>query len=170
MTYDDEDDDDDGSKGKREGIERAGRNANAAWIAGALETLLKLCYTMDTLTTDDIWPNISPNLYTHEPRAMGWVTTDAQRRGWIEKEPVPNIPSVRKVCHQNPKQVWRSLLFRGQVDPHTEIIKDIMAEVGGRPFTAIPLIVKRFGTTEFARTLMRRVWQQHYRLLDKKGQ
>jgi len=101
---------------KDEAMNRVDKHADAVWKLAALHAVAEAARTLSEFTTDAVVPLINPNATTHDLRALGPVMTRAAKLGWIEKSPMPFIPTPRR--HMAPLQVWRSLLFgddRGQL-------------------------------------------------------
>ena len=99
---------------KDDAIERVSKHANPQWKAMAMTTAENLARALQEFTTDDVWFVMGTmGSLTHEPRAMGAITTEAKRRGWIE--PTGRyVQSQRKECHARPVLVWRSRIYGGK--------------------------------------------------------
>lgn len=86
-----------------EAVERVGTNADDEWKRRALDAVRVLAESGQNFTSDDVWARVgSPR----EPRALGAVMRDAQRRELCV--PTPDYrPSARPECHARPVRVWR---------------------------------------------------------------
>ena len=88
-----------------EAIDRVEENAHEAWKKAAYMSITCCLTEGMAFTTDDLWRLLEMWGYqTHEPRAMGAIIRDAQRRGWIK--PQGWTQSTRKECHARPVRVW----------------------------------------------------------------
>lgn len=68
------------------------------------------CRTMQKFTADDIVAIAT--LTPPEPRVLGAIMLWAQKQGYCVPTGVYRQSRSRK-CHNRPKMVWRSLIFRG---------------------------------------------------------
>ncbi len=100
---------------KAQAIEQVRENASDIWKRAALAAVKRVCEEWVEFTTDAVWDEIvrTSYAYTHEPRAMGAVMTDAARSGWC-RHSGRVVPSVRRECHRRPLAVWISSITKEQ--------------------------------------------------------
>lgn len=100
-----------GSRRRDEAILRVDANAPSSWKRAALQAVRMICEKRDEFTTDEVWFILEVNGVDgpHEPRAMGPIMMQAERRRWCAKTDDWRN-SVRADCHARPLKVWRSLL------------------------------------------------------------
>ena len=100
---------------KERAIEQVALNTDSRWRLAALSAVWRIADCSDVLTTDSVWCLLADSEWSHlpiEPRAMGAIMREAQRRGWI----VPTADwkaSVRVVNHARPIRIWASLICTG---------------------------------------------------------
>lgn len=107
---------------KTDAQDRAGQNADQAWMLAAKASVRHLAQTRPTFTTDDVWDRLDthyPAEQTHDPRAMGAVMRYFARKGVAEKTG-NYTPSRRPECHARPVMVWRSMTCPATNDPTGE--------------------------------------------------
>ena len=114
-----------GDAGKKDGMSRADRHANAAWKYAADVATLEAALDLQELTADDVVQRMDPTVDTHEWRALGPVLTRAAKAGWIEKANGKTKNCERANCHSAPLTVWRSLVYQGGED---ELGQSVLAE------------------------------------------
>ena len=100
---------------KRKAIERVTRNANPDFLSACRAALEAVAREQSQFTTDAVWERYeqhSERPFQHEPRAVGPVMLQAMRDRVIAK--VPNLywNSTSARCHNRPKQVYRSLIYK----------------------------------------------------------
>ena len=77
--------------------------APADWKRRALEAVRELCDDGDPFTADDVWLRV-PRV--EEPRAMGGVFREAERRGWIRSDGTSR-PSTHPLGHARLVRIWQ---------------------------------------------------------------
>ena len=99
-------------------IKQAADNANDMWYRLALSLVKTVAHhhSSPEITADDIWDALAiwPDINTHEPRALGPVLLDAQRRGWIVPTDRVRASRRRQINHGRRITIWRSLIWQGQ--------------------------------------------------------
>ena len=98
---------------KDEALEQVEQNANAEWAALALQVIKELAATKATITSDDVWKELSnyPDVQTHQPSAMGAMF----RRAFSLKLICSTgnfVQSKRPSSHARPIRVWESELWK----------------------------------------------------------
>lgn len=96
--------------------DRAGRNADPAWLSAALRAVASVARTHGTFTTDDVWQALAnAGVDTPDNRAMGAVMRRAAKDGICTTVNPPQYrPSVRQECHGRPVRIWQ---VTGQASP-----------------------------------------------------
>jgi hypothetical protein len=110
---------DDGSAGKRDGMDRAERNADQHWWACMLESGREVALRKQYFSTDDIVAYCRehhPNATTHEHRAMGPLMRELARME-VCVQTQDWAPSSQGQNHSRPLRVWWSLIYRGPARP-----------------------------------------------------
>ena len=103
----------DAERVRDDAIARAERHALQQWKDLTMATIKELAVMCPRFTTDDVWIELSrtPDVATHEPRALGSMMRAACKLGWI----VPTDQyenSVRPECHARPVKIWASRLYQ----------------------------------------------------------
>jgi len=103
----------DAERVRDDAIARAERHALQQWKDLTMATIKELAVMCPRFTTDDVWIELSrtPDVATHEPRALGSMMRAAYKLGWI----VPTDQyenSVRPECHARPVKIWASRLYQ----------------------------------------------------------
>ena len=97
------------AEAKETAIDRALRAADAAWVAMAEMSILRVAHREPTFTTDEVWQELEtlgPAGQPEEPRALGAVLHKMAKQGTIL--PLDEYrPSLRRVCHGRPVRIWR---------------------------------------------------------------
>ncbi len=92
-------------------IERT-TESNDRWLAATASTIYSLSFSLDELTTDDVWRLLdSRGVETppgFDPKAMGAAMQAAARKGWIVRTDRTR-PTERPEAHRSPKRIWRSV-------------------------------------------------------------
>lgn len=101
-----------GKAGKAEGMGRAERHANPAWMLAAEQAVLEAARELSTITADDVMRRIPPDVDTHEKRALGPVMMKAAKAGIIEKAIALPRNSTRPNQHSAPITVWKSNVYK----------------------------------------------------------
>jgi hypothetical protein len=104
-----------GEAGKRDGMDRAQLNADEYWWQCMVECAKAVARHKPYLLTDDVvrlCKERHPNLFTHEPRAMGPVMREGARLGYFTKTQ-DWVESTQKQCHRRPMRIWFSLICGG---------------------------------------------------------
>lgn len=94
------------------GIDQADGAADPAWSAAALLAVHDCAKALPEFICDEVWKYIPAGFDTHEKRAMGGVIKWAVRLEWIEGTG-DYRQTRRKASHATPRQIWRSLIYRG---------------------------------------------------------
>jgi hypothetical protein len=99
----------------QDGERTADEHASAAWKAQALDAWYWVAMNHYRFTTDLVWQYLDRVgvVPPHEPRAMAAVSTEAVKRGWVERsKPAEYESTARPVAHSAPCRVYYSQLFR----------------------------------------------------------
>ena len=97
-------------------ISQVDSRVDSRWKQAALSAIWRIADRWPTLTTDNVWLLLADSEWSHlpiDPRAMGAIMREAQRRGWIAPTAEWKA-SVRVVNHARPIRVWRSLIHEEQ--------------------------------------------------------
>jgi len=99
-----------GDQYRDEGIGRAYKHANPAWLRAAEAAITQTALEMDLFTTDEVFDVIDPTVWTHELRAIAGVLRKLQKRKYIIVTDLPMRKTRRPHCHSKKLHIWRSLL------------------------------------------------------------
>ena len=102
---------DEGGRRKEDALARVTAGANSDWKSAAFEAVRKTAENFETFIVDDVWGHIEPGHATRDNRAMGPVMLRAQAAKIIASTDFFSR-SRRVTCHQSPRRVWRSLVFK----------------------------------------------------------
>lgn len=104
-----------GEAGKRDGMNRAERNADPHWKRCMLESGVQVAYRKQYFFTDDIvkWcEERHPNASTHEHRAIGPIMRTLAHAEVCQATD-DWVPSSQAQNHSRPMRVWWSLVYKG---------------------------------------------------------
>ena len=105
-----------GAELRDQAINQVQRNADADWFTEAVEAVRWISEITLYFTTDDVWEYLkmtSPELSTHDNRAMGAVMKFCQKKKFVE--PTDDYwQSKRPQAHARPIRVWKSIIYYGQ--------------------------------------------------------
>lgn len=102
---------------KRKAIEQVRRNANPEFLRMYRKALEAVARDKSRFTTDEIWERYEQypsRPFQHEPRAASPVVRQAAKDGVIAFVKHEQRPSTSTRCHNRPKQVYQSLIYRGE--------------------------------------------------------
>lgn len=91
---------------REEAVARVDRHAPPSWKEQALRAVWEVATEEFTFTTDDVWKRLGA---PPEPRALGPVMREAEKRGYCEQTDQWTL-SIRASRHRAPIRVWASKL------------------------------------------------------------
>lgn len=94
---------------RADGIDRADRHADPAWLAEAEAALRLMAELHREFIIDDVWAAVGLRR-PHESRAMGAVVVRAKRDGLIEPT---DRTRPSNSSNRSPMRVWRSRIYKG---------------------------------------------------------
>lgn len=100
---------------KQEAIQRVEQNANPQFLAMCRVALEAVAREQEYFTTDPVWERYeqgSSHPFPHERRAIGPVMLRATKDGVITKAGDQHWNSTSARCHNRPKQVYQSLIYK----------------------------------------------------------
>jgi hypothetical protein len=101
-----------------EAIARSESNSDEEWVAAAREAGIRAARTYATLTSDQVWANLTDvNGFEWQPRepsvmgpsVMRWLAS----KGYIRRIPDVSRQSLRPSAHMKPLPLYQSLVFGG---------------------------------------------------------